>query len=59
MQFYMSLVHLKTSEFIIFYFGNFYSQDAILFFHILEKNIPTLTKKIHISQMFLSHCIKT
>jgi len=45
MQFYMYLVYLKTSEFIIiFYFGNLYNQDAILFFHILEKNILNLTK---------------
>ena len=47
MQFYISLVHLEISEFIIiiFYFGNLYSKDAILFFHILETIILTLTKK--------------
>jgi len=46
MQFYMSLVHLKTSEFfIIFYIGNLCSQDAILFLSYFRKNILTLTKK--------------
>ena len=45
-QFYVSVVHLKTSELIvIFYFGNLYSQDAIIFFHILEKIFSPWQKK--------------